>query len=256
MVASEGTESSVSALTRSKRTRREDAGGDLGRAEEESHVPQVEAGEVESGATELDRPGVVAVDATADAAVTAEAGLAWTEGTVMTEIIMSRPATDEVVAGKVAVIDACSGPAGRENLHEVVEEAAKEASAGVRESEPSEMVVQASSGPGPMPGAKADTLVPGTEIGVAADPLLFGATSSPEKVSQGLTLVGRWRTSAAKIPQLPGLRPKALQGGRTSQLRSGLVLAARVSPASSRRSGRILLPASGLVEAVEPRAIS
>jgi hypothetical protein len=53
--ASEETESSVSALSHSKRTRREDAGGDLGHAEEESRVLQVEAGEVEGGAAELDR---------------------------------------------------------------------------------------------------------------------------------------------------------------------------------------------------------
>jgi hypothetical protein len=52
MVASEETKSLVFALSRSKRTRREDASGDLGRAKEESRVPQVEAGEVEGGAAE------------------------------------------------------------------------------------------------------------------------------------------------------------------------------------------------------------
>jgi hypothetical protein len=46
MAASEETESSSFALSCSKRTRREDASGDLGHAKEESRIPQVEAGEV------------------------------------------------------------------------------------------------------------------------------------------------------------------------------------------------------------------
>jgi hypothetical protein len=55
VVALEETESSAFALLCSKRMCREDAGGDLDRAKEEDHVPQVEAGEVEGGAAELDR---------------------------------------------------------------------------------------------------------------------------------------------------------------------------------------------------------
>jgi hypothetical protein len=50
VVASRETDSSISAPSRSKRTHREDAGGDLGRAKEESRIPQVDASKVGSGA--------------------------------------------------------------------------------------------------------------------------------------------------------------------------------------------------------------
>jgi hypothetical protein len=99
VVASEETESSAFVLLHRKRTRREDAGGDLGRTEEEDRVPQVEAGEVEGGVVELDRQEAAAVDATIDVVVTAEAGLEQTEEAATTEVVVSRPATDEVAAG-------------------------------------------------------------------------------------------------------------------------------------------------------------
>jgi hypothetical protein len=50
----EETESSSFALSRGKRTRKDDAGGSLGRAEEEECSPLVGASEVEGGAAELD----------------------------------------------------------------------------------------------------------------------------------------------------------------------------------------------------------
>jgi hypothetical protein len=241
---------------RSKRTRREDAGGDLGHADEERRVPQVEAGEVEGGAAELDHQEVAAVNAAADAVVTDEARLARTEQTATTEVIVSRPAADEVVAGEVAAVDASSGPTSREDPCEVAEEAAKEASAVVRASEPSEVIVWASSAPRPTPGTKADMPVPRTEISVAAGPLLFGATSGSEKVSQGANAARIEEGEHSEASPTPRAAAQGASGGRISRLQPGLALVAKVPLASSKRNGRILLPASGLVEAVRPRAIT
>jgi hypothetical protein len=98
---------------------------------------------------------------------------------------VSHPAADETTAGEVTAVDASSDPPCREGPREVAGEAAKETSAGVRASEPSEMVARDSSDPRPAPGAKADMPVPGTEVGVTTGPLLFGAASDSEKVSQG-----------------------------------------------------------------------
>jgi hypothetical protein len=50
MIASEETESSAFAFSRSKRMRKEDTDGGLGHAEEEDCAPQVEAGKAEGGA--------------------------------------------------------------------------------------------------------------------------------------------------------------------------------------------------------------
>jgi hypothetical protein len=85
--------------------RKEDAGGGLGCAEEEDRAPQVEAGEAEGGAAELGCQETVAVDATADAGIMAEAGPARTEEAstkeaVATGVIAPRLATDEVAVGE------------------------------------------------------------------------------------------------------------------------------------------------------------
>jgi hypothetical protein len=179
-------------------TCREDAGGGLGRAKEESRIPQVEMGKVEGRTAELDHQEIAAVDAIANAVATTEAEAATTEA------VASCPTTDEVVVREVDVIDASSSPASREDAREVAEEAVKEVSTDVRASEPSEMDVQASSGPGPAPGAKGDMLAPGMEIGVATGPLLFGATSGLEEVAQGAhaaRTVEIERSEASPIPR-------------------------------------------------------
>jgi hypothetical protein len=167
----------------SKRTRREDAGGNLGCAEEESYVPQVEAGKVEGGAEGLDRQETAAADAIADTGAAAKAGLAWSKEATAAEVVVSRPAADEVVAGEIATIEASSGPISQGDPREAVREAMKEVLAGMRASELPEMVALASSSPGPMPGVTTDMPTPETEIGTAAGSLLFVATSDPERAS-------------------------------------------------------------------------
>jgi hypothetical protein len=214
----------------------------------------VGAGEDEGGAVELDRQEMAAVDVTADAGVTAEAGLARTEEAATIEVIVSCPAADEVAAGEVATADASSGLASQEDPREVAREVVKEALAGMRASEPPEMVARASSGPGPVPGAKADMPVPGMEIGATTDPLLFGATSHSEKASQGAHTAQTVESGRSEASPTPRAAAKGASGGRSSRLRPGLVRVAKVPPASSQRNGRILLPMLGVVEAVKPRA--
>jgi hypothetical protein len=80
--------------------RKEDAGGGLGPAEAEDRTPQVEAGEAEGGATELDCQEMVTLDTAADAGVTAKDGPAQTKEAITTEVFMSHLATDEVAAGE------------------------------------------------------------------------------------------------------------------------------------------------------------
>jgi hypothetical protein len=212
VVASEETESSAFTLLRRKRTHREDAGGDLGRAEEEDRVPQVEAGEVEGRAVEPDRREAAVVDAIADAVITAEAGLAQIEEAATMEVVVSHPAADEVAAGEVATVDAPSGPASQEDPREVAGEAVKEASVGMRALEPSKTVARASSGPRPAPGAKADMPTPGTEIGAAAGPLLFGATSGEGfSGAHAARMVESDYSKASPTPRAPA---KGASGGK------------------------------------------
>jgi hypothetical protein len=127
---------------------------------------------------------------------------------------------------------------------------------GMRALEPLETVARASFGPGPAPDARANVPAPGTEFGAAAGPLLFGATSGSENSSQGAHAARTVESGRSEASPTPKAAAKGASGGRSSRLRPGLVLAAEVPPASSKRNGRILLPAPGLVEAVKLRAIS
>jgi hypothetical protein len=239
--------------------RREDADGGLGRAKEEDRAPQVGADKAEGGASELDCQEVVAVDASTNAGITVEAGPVRTEEVLMTDVIVPRLATDEVVAVEVATAEASSGPASQEDPREVAGEAVKGASTGMRTLEPPETVAQASSGPRPALGMRADMPAPGTEIGVAAGPPLFGAASGSERASQGAHTAQTMESDRSEASTTPRAAAKGASGGGgggPTRLRPGLVVAAKVPPANSKRNGWILIPAPGLVEAAKPRAIT
>jgi hypothetical protein len=117
----------------------------LGRTEEYSRALQAKASEAGGGAPELDHPEIAAADATPNASVAAKAGLVQAKGATMAEVIASRPATDEVVAGDIAAAEASSGPAGLGDLREAAGEATTEVPASVRASEPPAVVAQAAS---------------------------------------------------------------------------------------------------------------
>jgi hypothetical protein len=114
--ASEGTESLAFTPSPGKRMRREDASGNLGRAEEEDHASQIEAHEVEGDAVKLGCQGTAAADSTTNAGVTAEVGPAQTEEASTGEVVtmgvdVPRIVADEAAAGEAAA-KASSGPAG------------------------------------------------------------------------------------------------------------------------------------------------
>jgi hypothetical protein len=146
--------------------------------------------------------------------------------------------------------------ASRVDPHEIAEETTKEALAVVRASEPLEVVTRASSSPGPVPGTKADMPMPGTEVGVTAGPLLFGAASGSEKVSHGAHAARTVASKHGKASPPPRATAQGASGGRISRLQPGLALVAKVPLASSKRNGRILPPAPGPVEALRPRVIT
>jgi hypothetical protein len=102
----EGTESSVSALLRSKRVRRGDDGGDLGCTEEKDRTSQEKACEVEEDAAGLVHQRMAVEDAAIDADATAEAGPvrmeAITEEVTATEVIRPRTTTNETATGEAA----------------------------------------------------------------------------------------------------------------------------------------------------------
>jgi hypothetical protein len=89
----------------------------------------------------------------------------------------------------------------------------KEASTGMRTSEPPEMVAQAFSGPGPTLGTKADMPAPGTEIGTAADPPLFGVASGSEKASQGAHTARTMESNHSEASTTPRAAAKGALGG-------------------------------------------
>jgi hypothetical protein len=199
--------------------RKEDAGGDLGRAEEEDRSSQVEAGEVEGSAAKLGCQGTATVDATADAGITTKAEPARTEEAGAEEVVVmgvvaARIATDEVAEGEAAAAEASSGPAGQEEPREVAEEAIKEASAGAGTLEPPEVVAQASSSHVPAPGKKTGMPIPRTEIGATADPPRFGADAGSEKASQGAPTARVGEGNHSEASTTPGAAAKGALGGK------------------------------------------
>jgi hypothetical protein len=118
MVASGEVETPALDLSCSKRVRREDAGGDLGRAKEEHHTPQLEVSEGGGKTEELARPESPASVVTSPATTT-EAGLTWAGEADLTEVITPHPAVGEAAAGEVAVADASSDLVGRGDAREI-----------------------------------------------------------------------------------------------------------------------------------------
>jgi hypothetical protein len=226
MTALEETESSASAVLRSKGMRRGDDCGDLGHAEERDHALQEEARKVEEGAAGLIRQGMAAEDAAANADVAAEAGPgqteeATTEEITATEVIAPRTTTDETVAGEAIAAEVSSGPAGQEELREVAEEAMKEASAGAETLEPPEMAVQASSSTAPALGTKAGTPVPGMGIDKVADPPCVGTGADPEKVSKEILAARTGEGDRGEASVTPGASAKSTSGGKTFAASTG-----------------------------------
>jgi hypothetical protein len=93
VVALGETETSTPDLSCSKRVRREDADGDLGRAREDRHSPRLEVVEGEGRTEEFVRPEAPA-SAVSSPAAAAEAGLMRAGEAILTEVIMPPPAIE------------------------------------------------------------------------------------------------------------------------------------------------------------------
>jgi hypothetical protein len=199
----------------------EDAGDDLGRAEEESHVPQVKAGEARGGAAELDRPEIVVAGATTNAGITAEAGLAQTEGAATAEVVASRPATDEAAAGEIATAEASSGPNGLGDLREAAGEVMTEVPMSMRVSEPPAVVTQAASTLELASSATTDAPAPEMETGVTTGSLFFGATSNPERASHGAHDARMVESNRGEASPTPRAAAKGASGGKALTTSTG-----------------------------------
>jgi hypothetical protein len=203
MVASGETETLALDLSCSKRARKEDAGGDLGRAEEERHTPQLEATGGGGRTEELVCPEAPANVFTSPAAM-AEAGLTRAGEVILTEIVMPHPVASEAVAGEVATADASSDLVSQEDAHKVAVKVTEEAPMRAGAPEPSEPAARASSNPEPAPSMRAFMPAFGMGIGAAAGPLLFGAAFNSDRAPQGpLTAqaVGSDRGGASPTPK-------------------------------------------------------
>jgi hypothetical protein len=132
--------------------RREDAGGDLGHAEEERHAPQLEAIEG-GGRTEelvhLEAPASVVTSL----AAAAKARIMRAGEAILTEVIVAPPAIGEAAAREVTAANASSDLISQEDAHEVVVKATEEAPAHMGAQEPSEPAARASSSSEPAPSA-------------------------------------------------------------------------------------------------------
>jgi hypothetical protein len=254
-VASGEIETPALDLLCSKRARREDAGSDLGRAEEEHHTPQLEVSEGGGRTEELVCPEVPVSVVTSPAAAT-EAGLTRAREANLTEIVTPHPAVGEAAAGEVTAVDASSNLVGQGDACEIVVKATEEAPVCAGHQSPRSQLLGLP--PALSPHRVHGLLYPQLGRGLAR-PLVPFSLEPPPTLTELLkdpSPLGRWGVTAVELPQLPKLQPRMLQGKRSLLPRPGLALVVKAPPASFRRNGQILPLAPRLVETLRPRAIA
>jgi hypothetical protein len=211
-----------------KRARREDAGGDLGRTEEDRRSPRLELVASEARAEEPARPeaptNAVSSPAAATKAEPTQAG-----ETALAEAATSPPAIGEIAAGNVAASSACSDPPGQEDTREAAAKMVEETPAPPRLLEPLEPAVRTPSSSEVAPNMRAVALAIGAGAGVAAGPLFFGLASNSGEIPQGpLTtrVVGSEHGEASPAPEVAtrdasrGKAPAAAAGSGVGSLSS------------------------------------
>jgi hypothetical protein len=208
--------------------RREDAGGDLGRAEEDRRSPWLEFVASESRAEEPVRPEVPA-NAVSSPAVVTEAKPTQAGETASAEVAMPPPTIEEIAAGDVVAANASSDPPSQEDTREAAAKTTEETPVRVGSLEPSEPAARTPSSPELAPSTRAIVPVFGAEAGVAAGPLFFGLASNSCEVPQGpLTtrVVGSERGEASPTPEVAtkdasrGKAPTAAAGSGVGSLSS------------------------------------
>jgi hypothetical protein len=200
-VASGETETSTPDLS-CKRVRREDVGGDLGRAGEDRQSSWLEVVEGEGKTEELVRPEVSTGIASGSTAA-AEAGLTRAREAILTEVIAPPPTIGEAVSEEVVTTDASSDPPGQEDSHAVAVKATEETSARVEASDP------------PEPAALSVRTVMstfGAGIGAAAGPLLFGDASGSDEAPQGPLTARAAGSERDEAPSAPDAATKGASG--------------------------------------------
>jgi hypothetical protein len=182
----------------------EDAGSDLGHAEEDRHSPRLESVTSEARAEEPVRPEVP-VNAVFGPAAATEAEPMPAGEITLAEAATPPPAIEDAAAGDVTAAHASSDPPSQEDTREAVAKATEEAPVHAGSLEPSELIAQTSSSPGPTPSTQAVVPAFGTGAGAAAGPLFFGFASNSGEASQGpLTtrVVGSERGEASPAPEI------------------------------------------------------
>jgi hypothetical protein len=130
-----------------KRVRREDAGDDLGRAEEGRRSPRLEFVMSETRAEML-------ANAVSSLATTTEAEPTQAGETTSAETATPPPAIEEIAAGDVAAATASSDPPNQEDTREATAKTTEEAPVHAGSLEPSESAAQTPSSPVSLPFCK------------------------------------------------------------------------------------------------------
>jgi hypothetical protein len=209
----------------SKRARREDGGGDLGRAEGDRRSPRLGFVTSEARAEEPVRPEVPANAVSSPAAAT-EAEPTHAGETASAEAATPPPAIEEIAAGDVAAANASSDPPSQEDTREAAATAKTTEETPVRAGslEPLEPAARTPSSPELASSTWDVVPVFGTGAGVAAGPLFFGLASNFGEVPQGpLTtrVVGSEHGEAFSAPEVA---TKDASRGKLLLLRPGLAL--------------------------------
>jgi hypothetical protein len=192
-------------LSCSKRVRREDAGGDLGCAEEGRHSPRLGVVEGE-GRTEEPAHLETSARIVSSPAAAAEAGLTRAGEAILTEVVAPPPIVGEVAAGEVTTADASFDPLGQEDTCEVTVKTTGETPTRVEASAPPEPAA---------PSAWTIMSTFGTGIGAAAGPLLFGAAPDSGKAPQGPLTARAAGSERDKASPAPDAAAKGALGEKT-----------------------------------------
>jgi hypothetical protein len=223
VVASGETGTSTRDLYCNKRARREDAIGNLGRAEEDRCSPRLEVAESEVRMEEPVRPEASASVVSSPAAA-AEAVLTRAGEATSTEVTTPPPAIEETAAGEVAAAGASSNPPSQEDAREVTAKAMEDTPVRVGAPEPSEPAARTSSSPEPAPSARAVVSAFGTGAGAAAGPLLFGLASNSGEAPQGPLTTRAMRSERSEAFAAPEAATTDTSRGKTpaATARSGV----------------------------------
>jgi hypothetical protein len=202
--ASGEAETSTPDLPRNKRVRKEDAGSDLGRTEEDRHSPQLEYIASRARAEEPVHPEVPA-NAISSPATATEAKPMPAGEITSAKAATPPPIIEDAVAGDVATAHASSDPPSQEDMREAMAKVMEGALVHAGSLEPSEPAARASSSPGLAPSMQAVVPAFGIGAGAAAGPLFFWLASNSGEASQGpLTtrVVGSERSEASPAPEV------------------------------------------------------